>query len=88
MQTNQDVREQIVHVVAERLGLDEPSRDELEDKGRLDEFTAVDSLFIVELVLMLEERFDIRFEPENIDAELISDLDRLTSLVVEARAVS
>ena len=78
----------ILATMARRLELDNTALETLRVKGRLDEFTAVDSLLMVELVLMLEERFDIRFDPENIDAALISDLKRLVSFVAQSRAVS
>jgi len=81
-----DVREVILETVSERLDLDRAALEKLRANGRLDEFTAVDSLLMVELVLMLEERFDIRFDPEKIGAELISDLDLLSAFVESARA--
>ena len=81
-----DVREVILEILSERLDLDGAALEKLRANGRLDELTAVDSLLMVELVLMLEERFDIRFDPERIDAELISDLDLLSAFVESAQA--
>lgn len=83
-----EVRDVILSTMAERLDLDGRSLENLKINGRLDEFTAIDSLLMVELVLMLEERFTMRFDPKNIDAELIGDLDRLATFVSEAPLIS
>ena len=88
MSKSEEIRDVILATMAERLELDELALDKLGTNGRLDEFTAVDSLLMVELVLMLEERFNVRFDPEDIDAALISDLNRLVLFVAESRAVS
>ena len=81
-----EIREVILEAVVEHLALDDASLGKLRASGRLDEFTAVDSLLMVELVLMLEERFDMRFAPEHIDADLISDLNRLATFVSETQS--
>jgi len=83
-----NIREAIIDILAEHLSLTEKSLERLRINGRLDEFTAVDSLLMVELVLLLEEHFEIRFDPENIDAKLISDLDKLAAFVADVRPVS
>ena len=83
-----DIREVILGIIAKHLSLEKEPLEQLRVGGRLDKFTAVDSLLIVELVLLLEEHFEIRFEPEHIDAELISDLDRLAGFIANARSVS
>ena len=88
MSTSADVRDAILDVMAERLRLDEPTLEQLRINGRLDEVTAADSILVVELVLGLEDRFGIRFKADDIDAELICDLDRLTAFVSEAKAGS
>ena len=79
-----EVRDVILDAVREHLDLDREGFEILKAKGRLDELTAVDSLLMVELVLTLEERFNIRFKAEDIDAELINELDRLAAFVAEA----
>lgn len=81
-----DLRAQIVELVIERLSLEAGAREQFEVSGRLDEVTAADSMLLVELVMILEEAFGIRFEPEDIDAELLCDLGRLTEFVAAARA--
>lgn len=88
MSTLANIREAIIDILAEHLSLTEKSLERLRINGRLHEFTAVDSLLMVELVLLLEEHFEIRFDPENIDAELISDLDKLAAFVADVRPVS
>lgn len=80
-----ELRADIVDLVRERLALEPGALEQFRRSGRLDEVTAADSMLLVELVMMLEERFDIRFEPEHIDTELLCDLDRLAAFVAEAR---
>lgn len=80
-----ELRAGIVELVSERLSLEPGALEQFRRGGRLDEVTAADSMLLVELVMMLEERYDIRFEPEHIDNELLCDLDRLTAFVAEAR---
>lgn len=79
-----DIRAEILRLIAERLALEEHALQQFQLSGRLDEVTAADSMLLVELVMMLEERFGIRFEPEHIDAELLCDLERLTAHVAGA----
>lgn len=80
-----DIRSAILRLAAERLALEKHALEQFEASGRLDEVTAADSMLLVELVMMLEEHFGIRFEPEHIDADLLCDLDRLTAYVAGAR---
>ena len=79
-----EIREAILEMVSDQVGLDQEAYDDLVSGGRLDELTAVDSLLMVELVLSIEERFHIRFDPEDIDAGLIGDIDRLAEFVRKA----
>jgi acyl carrier protein len=81
-----DLRSEIVDLVNGRLSLEPGAREQFRSTGRLDEVTAADSMLLVELVMILEEQFGIRFEPDDIDAELLCDLDRLTEFVAAARA--
>jgi acyl carrier protein len=76
-----EIQAEILQLIAERLALEEQALEQFRASGRLDEVTAADSMLLVEVVMMLEERFGIRFEPEHIDAELLCDLERLTAHV-------
>lgn len=88
MNTAADIRAAILNIMADRLSLADQHLEQLRDNGRLDQLTAVDSLLMVELVLLLEEHFQIRFDAEQIDAELVSDLDRLTEFVLQTQATA
>jgi acyl carrier protein len=79
-----ETRETILNMVCEQVGLDEEASKTLRSRGRLDELTAVDSLLMVDLVISLEERFGIRFEPADIDPELVGDITRLAAYVDKA----
>ena len=83
-QSTSNIRAAILQLIAERLALEEHALQQFQLSGRLDEVTAADSMLLVELVMMLEERFGMRFEPEHIDAELLCDLERLTAHVAGA----
>lgn len=76
-----DTKNVILEMLREQVGLDDEAIATLAEKGRLNELTAVDSLLMVDLVVSLEDRFGIRFDPEDIDAELISDIARLAAFV-------
>ncbi len=82
------VREAILDTLSTRLHFEDQVIEQLRIKGRLDEITAMDSILVVELVLVLEERFKIRFDPEHIDVELICDLNRLTAFISQAQSGS
>ena len=86
MNTLTETREAILDIMAGRLLLEDKTLEQFRVNGRLDEVTAADSILVVELVLLLEERFEIRFDPEHIDAELICDLDRLTAFISQAQS--
>ncbi|MGD8347380.1 MAG: acyl carrier protein [Lysobacterales bacterium] len=79
-----ETRETILDLVCEQVGLDEDASKTLKARGRLDELTAVDSLLMVDLVISLEERFGIRFDPADIDPELVGDISRLADYVDKA----
>lgn len=83
-QSKSEIRAEILRLITERLALEAHALEQFQASGRLDEVTAADSMLLVELVMMLEERFGIRFEPEHIDAELLCDLERLSAHVAGA----
>lgn len=79
-----ETRETILNMVCEQVGLDGEASQTLRARGRLDELTAVDSLLMVDLVISLEERFGIRFDPADVDPELVGDITRLAAHVDKA----
>ena len=79
------IREAILDTMARRLHFEDQTIEQFRLNGRLDEVMAADSILVIELVLMLEDHFEIRFDPEHIDAELICDLDRLTEFISQGR---
>jgi acyl carrier protein len=86
MHPGNDTRAEILALIAERLALETHALEQFRASGRLDEVTAADSMLLVEVVMLLEEHFNIRFEPEHLDAELLCDLDRLAAHVAAARS--
>ena len=87
MNRSRDYRAEITEIIIELLALEKPAIEQFEANGQLDEFTAADSMFLVELVLMLEDGFGIRFEPEHLDAKLLCNLDWLATFVAESTAI-
>ena len=82
------IREAILDTMARRLHFENQTIEQFKVNGRLDEVMAADSILVIELVLILEDHFDIRFDPEHIDSELICDLDRLTAFIAQAQSGS
>jgi acyl carrier protein len=82
------IREAILDTMTRRLRFEDQAIEQLRINGRLDEITAMDSILVIELVLVLEERFKIRFDPKHIDVELICDLNRLSTFISQARSDS
>lgn len=60
----EDIREEVYDLVAEHLGVD---RDKIEDSTSFINDLGADSLDIVELVMDLEEKFDIKIPEDAAD---------------------
>ena len=87
MNKSGDYREEIIEIIRQRLVLEKHAVEQFEKHGKLDSVTAVDSMFLVELVTMLEEHFGIRFESQDLDENLLCNLDWLTNFVTSSVAV-
>ncbi len=69
------MQEQIRHLFLECFHIDVPTPD-----TDLFETGALDSLQIVELILQLEQRFNLKLEIEQIDLEDLRSLERIALL--------
>ena len=63
------------------LGLGERGRRLESASGLLGEIPEFDSMAVVTVVTALEERFDIEFDDEEIDAEVFASVGSLTDIV-------
>jgi acyl carrier protein len=74
-----DVRAELKRLVVEVVHLDIPP-DRLADDANLYE-SGLDSTSVVELVLRIEERFQVTVSDEQLEVELFQDLRRLADCV-------
>ena len=73
------VQESLKELIVERLFLDiEPG--EIEDDVELAEY-GVDSFLLLELIVALEEIFEVKFEQTDITAEALKSVTTLTALI-------
>ena len=73
------MEKQIKELLVERLFLDiEP--DDIENNQPLSEY-GVDSFLMLELVVALEEIFEVNFDPADISAEALKSVDSLAELI-------
>jgi len=73
--------EQVREVLTTSLGLGERGRRLGPASGLLGEIPEFDSMAVVTVVTALEDRFDIFFDDEEIDAEVFATLGSLSDLV-------
>jgi acyl carrier protein len=73
-----EVQEKLVDLLVEELGLD---RDKITMDATFEEDLEVDSLGVVELLMALEDNFDVQIPDE--EAEGISTVGRAVDVVME-----
>lgn len=79
-QLKQDIKEMIV----ERLFLD-ADPNEIKDDENLMENYEIDSVNLFEIVVGLEEEFDISFEDEDFSVDLFATINNLAAYVEQKR---
>ena len=78
------IQETLKELIVERLFLDvEPT--EIEDDVELVEY-GVDSFLLLELIVALEEIFEVKFEQTDITSETLKSVATLTELIQSKRA--
>jgi acyl carrier protein len=75
------IRQKICRVLVDTLRLP-LSEVDFESIERLDDLLGVDSITLIEATLGLEKEFAIRFEPEEIERDVLCDLSRLTACIL------
>ena len=70
---------QMKELIVERLFLDIKPED-IKDDVELSEY-GVDSFLLLELIVAMEEMFEVKFEPSDITAEALKSVQSLTELI-------
>ena len=70
---------QLKELIVERLFLDIKPED-IQDEVELSEY-GVDSFLLLELIVAMEEMFEVKFEPSDITAEVLKSVQTLTELI-------
>ncbi|MGI5817894.1 MAG: acyl carrier protein [Armatimonadota bacterium] len=83
--SDQQLKQQIKEMIVERLFLDaDPS--EIADDENLMENYEIDSVNLFEIVVGLEEQFDISFEDEDFSVDLFATINNLAEYVDQKRS--
>ena len=81
MASSEEITEKVKSIIAEQLGV---SLEEVQPSASFIEDLGADSLDIVELIMALEEEYDIEIPDE--DAEKIQSVQDVISYIVERQA--
>ncbi len=85
MLDNQSIRERTKRLIVERLQLEGLSPEEIEDDAPLfGEGLGLDSVDALELVLGMEQEFDIKVESQNVGREAFASVASLASFIEES----
>ncbi|MEM6456082.1 MAG: phosphopantetheine-binding protein [Acidobacteriota bacterium] len=84
------IRSQIKTLLIERLHLDDVTPADINDDQPLfgDDGLGLDSVDALELVLAIEQGFDIKVEDEEVDAEVLGSVDAIASFVLARQAAA
>ncbi|HPY89347.1 MAG TPA: acyl carrier protein [Lentisphaeria bacterium] len=75
----ENLASQLKELIVERLFLDINPED-IEDEVELSEY-GVDSFLLLELIVAMEEMFEVKFEPSDITAEVLKSVQSLVELI-------
>ena len=78
--SHDDVKGRIVEIMIHELQLT-LSPDEIHSTNKLDDLFGMDSIAITELIIGIEQQFNITIPAEDLSAEVFKDLDTLTEYV-------
>jgi acyl carrier protein len=81
----EDTIEQLRGLVAERLDVNLRPEDISPDAALLGDGLSLESLAIVELITLTEQRFDIEFGEDDLNMESFASLRSLANIIVELR---
>lgn len=82
--SDEQLKQQIKEMIVERLFLDADA-DAIKDDENLMENYEIDSVNLFEIVVGLEEQFDISFEDEDFSVDLFATINNLAEYVEQKR---
>lgn len=85
MNTKPELTLDVIDVVVSTLGLDQATRTITPDTLLLDHVPELDSMAIVQLVMEIEERFQIEIDEDEITGEMFESVASLTAVVQDHR---
>lgn len=85
MTTKPDSTRDVIDVIVATLGLDAGAHSITRDTLLLDDVPELDSMAIVQLVMEIEERFQIEIDEDEITGELFESVASLTAFVEDRR---
>lgn len=79
--TNTELNDAVIAVIVSTLGLDDRAEPIEADTALLDNIPELDSMAIVELVVALEDRFDISIDEDEISGDVFETVATLSAFV-------
>ena len=77
--TRNEIKAKIRAIIASELNLKVP--EVLDDEGRLFEDLGIDSLMIMQIVVYIEEQFDVTIPDESLDPNVLGTVGELVGFV-------
>ena len=78
---DQEIRARVKRVLVERLALEGLTPEEIDDEAALSEELGLDSVDALELVLGLEQEFQVEIQGKGLDAETFASVRTLAGFV-------
>ncbi|NLO05938.1 MAG: acyl carrier protein [candidate division WS1 bacterium] len=83
--SDQQLKQQIKEMIVERLFLDADPQQMADDENLMENYE-IDSVNLFEIVVGLEEQFDISFEDEDFSVDLFATVNSLAEYVETKRS--
>jgi acyl carrier protein len=84
----QEIIAKLKDLIVYELDINVKREDLSDDSPLLEGGIGLDSISIVNLIVLIEKNFNIRFQDEEITMDLFSDLDTLSSFIESKYAVA
>lgn len=86
--TREQILQELKTILVDDLDLHLDKADIADDVSLLEDGLGLDSVVLVELIAHLEQRFEIHFDDQNLEAESFENLGALADLVMRERAAT
>lgn len=81
MQTLDGIKEQLRGVIVDDLDANIDTRDLQDDVSLYDDGIGLDSIAIINLIVLVEKKFDINFEEHEISSNIFASIDNLSRFI-------